>query len=143
MNIFGTPLMSVLSQKPRLPDQRPTPGLCHNRTRATERHLVRSEQRPIVRCRFAGQRTDDLCERNLVPDVRHISPVRNGLVSRSWPNVEPAPWPQIKLMSSPSGISFSVIDLIRVSWLPPGRSVRPTEPLNRTSPTWAKCNSLL
>jgi glyoxylase-like metal-dependent hydrolase (beta-lactamase superfamily II) len=35
------------------------------------------------------------------------------------------------------------IELISVAWLPPGRSVRPTEPLNRTSPTWAKRNSLL
>ena len=67
----------------------------------------------------------------------------NGLVIRSWPMLEPAPWPQMKPTSSPSGSSFVVIELISVAWLPPGRSVRPTEPANRTSPTWAKRNSLL
>src|SRR3954468_21260333 len=66
-----------------------------------------------------------------------------GLVIRSWPMLEPAPWPQMKPTSSPSGSSFSLIELISVAWLPPGRSVRPTEPLNKTSPTWAKRNSLL
>src|SRR3954451_2400398 len=66
-----------------------------------------------------------------------------GLVIRSWPMLEPAPWPQMKPTSSPSGSNFSVMDLISVAWLPPGKSVRPTEPLNRTSPPWAKRNSLL
>jgi DNA-binding HxlR family transcriptional regulator len=45
----------------------------------------------------------------------HISPVRNGLVSRSWPMLEPAPWPQMKPTSSPSGSSFVVIELISVA----------------------------
>jgi len=44
----------------------------------------------------------------------YISPVRNGLVIRSWPKLEPAPWPQMKPTSSPSGSSFCVIELIRV-----------------------------
>ena len=43
------------------------------------------------------------------------SPVMKGLLRRSWPMVDPAPWPQMKPTSSPSGSSFSVIDLIRVS----------------------------
>jgi len=32
----------------------------------------------------------------------HIAPVRNGLVIRSWPMLEPGPWPQMKPTSSPS-----------------------------------------
>jgi len=46
---------------------------------------------------------------------RHIAPVRNGLVIRSWPMLEPGPWPQMKPTSSPSGSSLSVIDLINVA----------------------------
>ena len=42
---------------------------------------------------------------------RYISPVMNGLVIRSWPMLEPAPWPQMKPTSSPSGSSF-VLDRI-------------------------------
>ncbi len=45
----------------------------------------------------------------------YIAPVRNGLVSRSWPMLEPGPWPQMKPTSSPSGSSLSLIDLIRVA----------------------------
>jgi len=45
----------------------------------------------------------------------HIAPVRNGLVIRSWPMLEPGPWPQMKPTSSPSGTSLSVIDLISVA----------------------------
>jgi len=44
--------------------------------------------------------------------------------------LEPAPWPQMKLTSSPSGSSFSSIEWISAAWLPPGRSVRPIEPSN-------------
>src|SRR6266849_10750298 len=73
----------------------------------------------------------------------YIAPVRNGLVIRSWPMLEPGPCPQMKPTSSPSGSNLSIIDLISVSWLPPGMSLRPTEPLNNTSPTWAKRISLL
>jgi hypothetical protein len=60
---------------------------------------------------------------------------KKGLVIRSWPMLEPAPWPQTKPTSSPSGNSFCLIELISVAWLPPGRSVRPIEPANSTSPT--------
>ena len=95
--------------------------------------------------------------------MRHLAPVEtsDGMALRSRPperlqlagderivssapgrRLEPAPWPQMKPTSSPSGSSFSVIELISVAWLPPGRSVRPTEPLNKTSPTWAKRNSV-
>jgi hypothetical protein len=45
----------------------------------------------------------------------YIAPVRNGLVIRSWPMLEPGPWPQMKPTSSPSGSSLSVIDLISVA----------------------------
>ena len=45
----------------------------------------------------------------------YISPVRNGLVMRSWPMLEPGPWPQMKPTSSPSGSSLSLIDLISVA----------------------------
>ena len=67
---------------------------------------------------FGGRR------RTVGPDVTpdlasglspYISPVRNGLVRRSWPMLEPAPWPQMKPTSSPSGSSLSLIDLIRVA----------------------------
>ena len=46
--------------------------------------------------------------------ARYISPFRNGLLTRSWPKVEPGPWPLMKPTSSPSGISLSVIELIKV-----------------------------
>ena len=45
----------------------------------------------------------------------YIAPVRNGLVSRSWPMLDPGPWPQMKPTSSPSGSSLSTIDLISVA----------------------------
>jgi AcrR family transcriptional regulator len=45
----------------------------------------------------------------------YIAPVRNGLVIRSWPMLEPGPWPQMKPTSSPSGSSFVVIDSISVA----------------------------
>ena len=45
----------------------------------------------------------------------------------SWPMLEPAPWPQMKPTSSPSGSSFSLIELISVAWLPrAGRCGRPS-----------------
>ena len=56
----------------------------------------------------------------------------------SSPKRLPGPWPQMKPMSSPSGSSFSLIERISAAWSPPGRSVRPTEPRNSTSPTCAK-----
>ena len=40
---------------------------------------------------------------------------RKGLVIRSWPMLDPAPWPQMKPTSSPSGRSFVLIELIRVA----------------------------
>src|ERR1700687_3696676 len=45
----------------------------------------------------------------------YIAPVRNGLVNRSWPMLEPGPWPQMKPTSSPSGSSLSLIDFISVA----------------------------
>jgi DNA-binding HxlR family transcriptional regulator len=45
----------------------------------------------------------------------YIAPVRNGLVIRSWPMLEPGPWPQMKPISSPSGNSLSLIDWISVA----------------------------
>ncbi|MHC2277576.1 hypothetical protein ACVME8_004187 [Bradyrhizobium diazoefficiens] len=45
----------------------------------------------------------------------YISPVMNGLVIRSWPMLEPAPWPQMKPTSSPSGNSLVLIELISVA----------------------------
>ena len=45
----------------------------------------------------------------------HVSPVMNGLVIRSWPMLEPAPWPQMKPTSSPSGSSLVRIELISVA----------------------------
>ena len=58
--------------------------------------------------------------RDVTPDLAsglspYSSPVRNGLVKRSWPMLEPAPWPQMKPTSSPSGSSLSLIDWIRVA----------------------------
>jgi hypothetical protein len=44
----------------------------------------------------------------------------------------------MKVMSSPSGKSFSRIERIRVWWSPRGKSVRPIEPANSTSPTMAR-----
>jgi hypothetical protein len=53
------------------------------------------------------------------------------------------PWPQMKVTSSPSGRSFVRIELISAAGSPPGRSVRPTEPRNSTSPTSARrCSRL-
>lgn len=45
----------------------------------------------------------------------HVSPVMNGFVIRSWPMLEPAPWPQMKPTSSPSGSSLVRIELISVA----------------------------
>ena len=64
-------------------------------------------------------------------------PTGTGLPRRSSPKRPPGPWPQMKPTSSPSGSSFSLIERISAAWSPPGRSVRPTEPRNSTSPTCA------
>src|SRR4051794_16354101 len=74
--------------------------------------------RLLFRCRIAIWRRADRRHRGISQNAdgddhqsdRHIAPVRNGLVRRSWPMLEPGPWPQMKLTSSPSGSSFSVID---------------------------------
>ena len=60
-----------------------------------------------------------------------------GLVLRSQPKVEVWPWPGTKVMSSPSGHSRLRIEFRSWSWLPRGKSVRPIEPRNSTSPTKA------
>jgi hypothetical protein len=51
----------------------------------------------------------------VAPGARTDHSLRNGLVRRSAPMVEPGPWPQMKLTSSPSGNSFSVIERIRAA----------------------------
>ena len=61
-----------------------------------------------------------------------------GFVRRSSPKVEIGPWPGTKVTSSPRGQSFSTTDRTRAAGSLCGKSVRPTDPLNRTSPTCAK-----
>ena len=51
----------------------------------------------------------------VAPGARTDQSLRNGLVRRSAPMVEPGPWPQRKLTSSPSGSSFWVIERIRAA----------------------------
>jgi hypothetical protein len=48
------------------------------------------------------------------------------------------PWPGTNAVSSPIGQSFVVIERISCCWSPRGKSQRPTEPLNSTSPTSAR-----
>jgi len=79
-----------------------------------------------------------------VPSRRsHISPVRNGLVSRSWPMLEPAPWPQMKPTSSPSGSSLSVIDLIAWRGCRRGGRLRPTETVEQHVADMGKAHFLV
>ena len=67
----------------------------------------------------------------------------NGLVRRSWPMVLVGPCPQMKAKSSPSGSTLVRIEFISASWLPIGRSVRPTDPWNSTSPISAnRCGAI-
>src|SRR6185437_3007702 len=63
-----------------------------------------------------------------------------GLSRRSWPKVESGPCPGTKVTSSPSGQSFPVIERISSAPSPRGKSLRPTEPRNSTSPTKASCD---
>ncbi len=60
---------------------------------------------------------------------------RKGLVARSWATVVAGPWPGCSVVSSGSVNTCSRMP--RMSWtkLPPGKSVRPIEPANTTSPT--------
>ena len=60
-----------------------------------------------------------------------------GLVARSWPKVEVGPWPGTNVTSFPRGQRLLVMELIRVGWSPRGKSVRPMDPANNTSPTKA------
>ena len=83
----------------------------HPRNAVTRLFRERSASSATLRVRRAS-RTMKLS--SAVID-RHTVPVRNGLVIRSWPMVERAPWPQKNPTSSPSGNSFSVIDLISVA----------------------------
>ena len=69
--------------------------------------------RPIID--IAGRRHRQNPRPERLKRACHIAPVRNGLVIRSWPMLEPGPWPQMKPTSSPSGNSLSVIDLISVA----------------------------
>jgi hypothetical protein len=64
--------------------------------------------------------------------------VRNGLVALSRPIVLVGPCPLIIVTSSAKGRSLSLIDVNNCRGLPPGRSVRPIEPANTTSPTIAR-----
>src|ERR1700730_10366304 len=61
----------------------------------------------------------------------------NGLVRRSCPNVEVGPWPGTNVTSSPSGQSLSRTDHTSSEGSPGGKSVRPIDPANSTSPTKA------
>ena len=63
----------------------------------------------------------------------------NGLCARSAPIVLSGPWPLMKVMVS-SSVSIFVVDRAHQGRMsPPGRSVRPTEPWNSTSPTRQNC----
>ncbi len=59
----------------------------------------------------------------------------SGARRRRWRS---PPWPGTKVTSSPSGHSLVTTDWIRAAGSLRGKSVRPTEPWNSTSPTWAK-----
>ena len=59
---------------------------------------------------------------------------RYGLVARSRPIVVAGPWPGSTTVSSSSGRTTSRSERSIASHEPPGRSTRPTEPANSTSP---------
>ena len=92
----------------------------------------RERRRPIAKSR--GRR------KRFTPSARTRS-ATNGLVARSWPKVDIGPWPGTKAVSSPIGHSRWVIESSRCWWLPRGKSVRPIEPWNSTSPTSASFDS--
>ena len=58
-------------------------------------------------------------------------------------NVDAGPWPGIKYISSPRGHNLFLTELMSWSKFPPGKSVLPMEPLNKTSPTRARLAFLL
>ncbi len=68
---------------------------------------------PVSKTRAMAVATADPPQ--VAPGARTDHSLRNGLVRRSAPMVEPGPWPQRKLTSSPSGSSFSVIERIRAA----------------------------
>src|SRR5439155_22964679 len=65
---------------------------------------------------------------------RPASSCRNGFETRSRPSVVMPMWPGWTTVSSSNRSSSPEIERISVPWSAPGRSVRPIEPRNRTSP---------
>ena len=124
-------------------DAAPWPGLCAAAlwTAPDRRATCRRRSSPVsaTSSPLAGRAKPSLPLRRRRTAGRR----RTGLVLRSQPKVEVWPWPGTKLMSSPSGHSRLRIEFSSCSWLPRGKSVRPIEPRNSTSPTKATLRGLV
>src|SRR5205085_11660728 len=100
-----------------------------------------SRQRPGEFRRLVGDLLPVPVLAHQVAVAARAASLTKGLVARSWPKVDIGPWPGTKAVSSPIGHSRVVIDRISCCWSPRGKSQRPTEPWNSTSPTVANRDS--